>query len=126
MVLWQSGLQKSADAFSGLDLKKIPEALRSSAAYRKGFAEAEAGVYADAASSLTYFITQYPKDGNVAIALAQRGICYKSERDFTKALADFDRIIKEYPENRRRRNGLLPERVHPGGDSRFPGHDHHL
>ncbi len=86
----------SAEAFVGVDTRKIPEKVRSSVLYKKGFAEAEAGKYNDAISSLSEFISSSPKDGNIPVALAQRGVCQKAVRAFDKALADFATIIKEH------------------------------
>jgi tetratricopeptide (TPR) repeat protein len=42
------------------------------------------------------FLKDYPKDANIPVALAQRGVSYKATRDFNKALADFATIIKDH------------------------------
>ncbi|WP_075090244.1 tetratricopeptide repeat protein [Verrucomicrobium spinosum] len=64
--------------------------------YKKGFAEAEAGKYTDAVNTLTMFIQEFPKDANLPVALAQRGIAFKGIPSFDKALADFTVIIKDF------------------------------
>ena len=87
---------KAADAFSGVDVKRVPEKVRASVIYKKGFAESEAGKPNEAISSLTTFLTDYPTDGNVPVALAQRGISHKSTRAFDKALADFAAITRNH------------------------------
>jgi tetratricopeptide (TPR) repeat protein len=74
----------------------VPVKVRASAIYKKGFAEAEAGKHTDAINSLTVFLSEFPADANVPVALAQRGIAYKSVPAFDKALADFGKIIKEH------------------------------
>lgn len=87
---------KAADAFVGVEVNKVPEKVRSSVIYKKGFAESEAGRASDAISTLTLFVNDYPKDANVPVALAQRGVCYKLSRAFDKALADFATIVKNH------------------------------
>ncbi len=87
---------KAAEAFAGVNAAQVPEAVRGDTLYRKGFAQAEAGQYNDAISTLTDFIDNYPKDPNVPKALAQRGTSYKAVNAFDKALADFTTIIKKY------------------------------
>jgi len=89
----------AAEAYSGMDIKKVPAKVRASVLYKKGFAEAEAGNFTDSISTLTAFIAEYPKDDNIPLAYAQRGIAYKSVRDFPKALADFASIVKSFPEH---------------------------
>lgn len=87
---------RAAEAFVGVDVKRVPEKVRSSVIYKKGFAESEAGKSNDAISTLTLFLTDYPKDANVPVALAQRGVSHKAARAFDKALADFATIVKEH------------------------------
>ncbi|MEI6535132.1 MAG: tetratricopeptide repeat protein [Verrucomicrobiaceae bacterium] len=90
---------QAADAFTGIDPRKVPEKVRASVLYKKGFAEAEAGKYNDAIGSLSEFIADAPTDANIPIALAQRGVCQKAVRAFDKALADFTTIIKDHSTN---------------------------
>ena len=79
--------------------KRVPDKVRASVLYKKGFAEAEAGRWNEAIASLTMFIDDNAKDPNLPSALAQRGICQKNVRAFDRALADFARITKEFPDN---------------------------
>jgi TolA-binding protein len=89
--------KQAADAYSGIDMAKVLEKVRAGVLYKKGFAEAEAGKANDAIGSLSLFLTDYPKDANVPLALAQRGVSYKTVRSFDKALEDFANIIKNHP-----------------------------
>jgi len=86
----------AAEAFGGVNMAKVPGKVRGSVLYKKGFAETEAGKFNDGIASLTDFINDYSKDPNIPVALAQRGMCYKSVRSFEKALDDFTNIIKNY------------------------------
>lgn len=88
---------ESAVAYSGIDMAAVPPKVRANVLYKKGFAEAEAGKSNDAISSLSLYLTDYPKDDNAPLALAQRGISYKAVRSFDRALEDFRTIIKDYP-----------------------------
>jgi tetratricopeptide (TPR) repeat protein len=89
----------AAEAFSGIDIKKVPAKVRPSMLYKKGFAETEAGNFNDSIATLGAFISEYPKHENIPLAYAQRGIAYKSVRDFPKALADFATITKSFPDH---------------------------
>jgi TolA-binding protein len=91
--------KKAAEAYSGITMQKVPAKVRSSVLYKKGFAEAESGLYNDGISTLSSFISEYPKDDNMPLALAQRGVCRKAVHDFPNALTDFGLIIKEHPEH---------------------------
>ncbi|MFZ4767616.1 MAG: tetratricopeptide repeat protein, partial [Roseimicrobium sp.] len=92
----KDGYTKATEAFSEVDLKRVPEKVRASVIYKKGFAESEAAKANEAISTLTLFLTDYPGDANVPVALAQRGVSYKATRAFDKALADFASIIKAH------------------------------
>ena len=87
---------KAAEAFVGVDISKVPDKVRASVIYEKGFAECEARKWNDAITTLTLFLKDYPKDANVPVALAQRGVAYRETRVFERALADFGTIIKDY------------------------------
>ncbi|MCE9520124.1 MAG: tetratricopeptide repeat protein [Verrucomicrobia bacterium] len=95
----KSDYTKAAEAYAGIQTKRVPEKVRASVLYKKGFAEAESGKWNDAIASLTEFINDYAKDANIPIALAQRGISQKNVRAFDRALADFAAITKDYPDN---------------------------
>lgn len=88
----------AADAFSGVNMAKVPAKVRGSVLYKKGFAETEAGKFNEAIASLTEFLNDYMKDANVPIALAQRGMSEKGVRAYEKALADFTEVTKNYPD----------------------------
>jgi TolA-binding protein len=88
--------KKAAEAFVGVDVNKVPDKVRASVIYKKGFAESEAGKFSDAVATLSLFLNDYPNDANVPVALAQRGLSHKMARSYEKALADFGTIIKKY------------------------------
>ncbi|RBP47223.1 tetratricopeptide repeat protein [Roseimicrobium gellanilyticum] len=89
--------QKAADAFVGVDVKRVPKEVRSSVIYKKGFAEAESKKSNDAINTLGLFLNDYPNDPNVPVALAQRGVAYQAVGSNERALADFNTIIKQHP-----------------------------
>ncbi len=95
----KSDYAKAAEAYAGIESKRVPEKVRASVLYKKGFAEAEAGKWNDAIATLTEFISDYAKDANIPIALAQRGISQKNVRAFERALTDFAAITRSYPDN---------------------------
>jgi tetratricopeptide (TPR) repeat protein len=88
---------KAAEAFVGVDVKRAPKEVRSSVIYKKGFAEAESGKSNDAINTLNLFISDYPNDPNLPVALAQRGVAYKAVGSNDRALADFGAILKQHP-----------------------------
>ena len=87
---------KAAEAFVGVDVKRVPKEVRSSVIYKKGFAEAESGKSNDAINTLSLYLSDYPNDPNVPVALAQRGVAYKAVGSMDRALADFGAIIKQH------------------------------
>jgi len=90
---------QAADEYAQIKVTALPENLRSSTWYHKGWSEAESGKNSDAIASLTEFIKGSPGDPGLAKALAKRGLCYKESHDNDKALVDFQRIIKEFPKD---------------------------
>jgi tetratricopeptide (TPR) repeat protein len=88
---------KAAEAFVGVDMKRVPKEVRSSVIYKKGFAEAESKKSNDAVNTLSLFLNEYPNDPNVPVALAQRGVAYQAVGAADRALADFNTIIKQHP-----------------------------
>lgn len=95
----KSDYAKAAEAYAGIESKRVPVKVRASVLYKKGFAEAESGKWNDAIASLSEFINDHPKDANIPVALAQRGISQKNVRAFDRALADFAAITKNHPDN---------------------------
>lgn len=90
---------KAADAFVGVDMKRVPKEVRSSVIYKKGFAEAESKKSNDAINTLNLFLTDYPNDPNVPVALAQRGVAYQAVGANDRALADFNTILQKHPDS---------------------------
>ncbi len=89
----------AADAYQEVSIDKLAEKYRPSTLFHKGWSEAEIARHNDAIASLSQLITSYPKEPDIAKALAKRGISYKETKDHAKALADFARIISEFPQN---------------------------
>lgn len=87
---------KAVAAFGNIDIDKVPDKVRGSVLYKKGFAEAETGKSNEAIQTLSRFINEHPDDANLPYALAQRGIAFKNVRSFDKALADFASLIKNH------------------------------
>jgi TolA-binding protein len=88
--------KEAASAFIDVRTNKLPEKLRPECMFNRGWAEAEAGLHQDAISSLTRFITDYPKHEFIPKALARRGLSYREVRDLPKAKEDFTRVSKEF------------------------------
>jgi|GEM_PF-550944 len=88
--------KEASSAFSGIDLKQVPEKVLPSVLYKKGFCEVEADKNTEAIATLSTFLKNYPNDPNVPAALAQRGIAQKNVRAFDKALEDFATVIKNH------------------------------
>lgn len=89
--------KEAASAFVDVKTGKLPEKLRPDSIFNKGWAEAEAGLHQDSITTLTRFITDYPKHEFMPKALARRGLSHREVRDLTKAKEDFNRIAKEFP-----------------------------
>ncbi len=90
---------QAAAEYAQIKVNTLPENLRPSTWYHKGWSEAETGKNSDAVASLSEFIKGSPEDPGVPKALAKRGLCYKENHDSDKALADFQHLIKDYPKD---------------------------
>lgn len=91
-------LARAAKAYEAADIERIPEGLRASALYHRGFAEADSGNAAASITTFDRFLEAYPDHELAAGALAKRALSYKELDDTLKALEDFDRIIEEFPD----------------------------
>lgn len=89
----------AADAFAQVNMKKLDDRFRASSLLHKGWSEAEAGKHTNAIASLSEFITANSGDAELPKALAKRGLSYKITQNPTSAIADFQRIIKEFPQS---------------------------
>ena len=88
----------AARQFDALDMDRLPESLRADTEYKKAWTAAQGDNY-DPLPSLEHFISTYPQDARVPDALALRGAHYAKTHRLAKALADFDRVIAEFPQS---------------------------
>lgn len=88
----------AARQFDALNMDQLPESLRADTEYKKAWTAAQSDNY-DPLPTLEHFIATYPKDARVPDALALRGAHYAKTHRLAKALADFDRVIAEFPQS---------------------------
>lgn len=91
--------KEAAAAFVDVRTNNLPEKLRPDAIFNRGWAEAEAGQHQESITTLTRFITDYPKHEFIPKALARRGLSAREVRDLPKAKEDFNRIVKQFPKS---------------------------
>lgn len=87
---------KAADSFNEVHLDKLPEKLRPGTMFNQGWALAEAQRRPEAITVLTRFLTEAPAHELVPKALARRGLAYRDSGDMVRAVADFQRVVKEH------------------------------
>ncbi len=92
----------AAETYDQMKLERIPESLRASALYKKGWAHAESDGAPSAVAALTDFISRYPEDERIPTALAKRGLSFKTIGDLGGAERDFKRLLEEFPESETR------------------------
>lgn len=88
----------AARQFEAININQLPEGIRADAEYKKAWC-ASAGEQYDPVGTLNHFIDTYPKDRRLPDALALRGTALSKGGNTKEALADFDRIIAEFPES---------------------------
>ncbi len=88
----------AARQFDALNFDNLPEAVRPDAMYKKAWTAAQGDAY-DPVSTLTQYINSYPTDYRMPEALSLRGTFYGKQGKFNEALADYDRVIKEFPQS---------------------------
>ncbi len=86
----------AARQFDALVINRLPESVRADAVYKKAWSAAQGDVY-DPVPTLNAFIETYTDDSRLADALVLRGSCLVRQNKLAPALADFDRVIKEFP-----------------------------
>lgn len=84
--------------FEALNLTQLPDAVRADAEYKKAWCAAQGDQY-DPVPTLDHFIATYPEDKRLPDALALRGVALAKQNKTGQALADFDRVIKEFPQS---------------------------
>lgn len=87
----------AARQFEALNIEHLPEAVRADAVYKKAWCAAQGDTY-DPLPALDYFINTFKDDPRMPDALALRGTVLVKQSRHGQALADFDRVIKEFPQ----------------------------
>lgn len=84
--------------FEAINFANIPEAARADAMYKKAWCSVQSGL-GNPEATLNTFISSYPNDKRIPEALALRGNCLVKANKLEAALADFDRVIRDYPDS---------------------------
>lgn len=87
----------AARQFEALNIEQLPEAVRADAVYKKAWCAAQGDTY-DPLPALDYFIETFKDDPRMPDALALRGTVLVKQSRHGQALADFDRVIREFPQ----------------------------
>lgn len=90
----------AAKSYATIRIEKIPEDLRTSMLYRKGWAESQTGKHTQAIDSLTQYINQVPNSPLVPQALIRRAQSYLEIKDVVNAIKEFDAVATKYPDAR--------------------------
>lgn len=89
-------IAEAARQFDAINLENLPESVRPDAEYKKAWCAAQGEDY-NPVPTLTHFIDTYKQHPRLPEALALRGGSLLKQNKVGQALADFDRVIKEYP-----------------------------
>lgn len=89
--------EPAAKSYAAIRIEKIPNELRASMLYRKGWAEAQSGNHSAAVESLTQYISLVPDDPLVPQALISRAQSYIALKDYTTAIKELDGVVETYP-----------------------------
>jgi tetratricopeptide (TPR) repeat protein len=87
---------QAAQAYKEIRVDKLPENLRPSLLFRRGWACQASGDAPNAIASFSQWIESNPEDPQMPQALAKRGLAYKTTEDWKNAQADFDAIIEKH------------------------------
>lgn len=96
--LMASDTAASARQFDALNFDNLPEAVRPDAMYKKAWTAAQGAVY-DPLPTLSRYIENYPADSRMPEALTLRGTFLGKSGKINEALADYDRVIRDYPDS---------------------------
>ena len=88
----------AARQFDALTFEHLPESVRPDAMYKKAWTAAQGTVY-DPVPTLNQYISTFPADHRIPDALTLRGTFFGKQKKVNEALADFDRVIKDYPDS---------------------------
>ncbi len=96
--LMTSDTAAAARQFDALNFENLPEAVRPDAMYKKAWTAAQGAAY-DPVPTLTTYIESFPADFRMPDALTLRGTFYGKKGNIQEALADYDRVIRDYPDS---------------------------
>lgn len=89
---------RQLEAINYDNLSSLPESSRAEIMYKRAWCASKNDNGALLALEvLNSYIKTYPNDVHMADALALRGTCYMRENNLTAAMADFEKVVKEYP-----------------------------
>ena len=111
----------AAKSYGGIRVEKIPENLRASMLYRKGWAEAQQGNHTLAVESLSQFINQFPNDPLVPQAMVRRAQSYLELKDITNAIKEFDSVVANYPDAKEAEEAFRLGGLLRGQDKNYEG-----
>ena len=96
--LMLSDTAAAARQFDALNFDNLPEVVRPDAMYKKAWTAAQGDAF-DPLPTLNQYIETFPADHRVPEALTLRGSFLGKQGKFNEALADYDRVIKDYPDS---------------------------
>lgn len=91
----QKKITEAARVYQEIDAGLVSESNRPGLLYQRGWCLSDAGDTQGSIRSLSEFITKYPADERVPVALAKRAKAYADNAESAKALADFDKLATE-------------------------------
>ncbi len=95
----EEAMARASRQFDALTIERLPEAVQADAMYKKAWCRSMVdGEHPsdELIKTLDSFITRFPQESRVAGALVMRGTGRVKRNEFNLALADFDRVIKDY------------------------------
>lgn len=96
--LMTSDTAAAARQFDAINFDNLPEAVRPDAMYKKAWTASQGNSY-DPLPSLSKYIESFPADHRMPEALTLRGTFLGKQGKVNEALADYDRVIKDYPDS---------------------------
>ena len=96
--LMVSDTAAAARQFDALNFDNLPEVVRPDAMYKKAWTAAQGDAF-DPLPTLNQYIENFPADHRMPEALTLRGSFLGKQGKFSEALADYDRVIKDYPDS---------------------------
>ena len=96
--LMLSDTTAAARQFDALNFDNLPEVVRPDAMYKKAWTAAQGDTF-DPLPTLTKYIESYSADYRMPEALTLRGTFLGKQGKVTEALADYDRVIRDYPDS---------------------------